>query len=256
MGPEQFDVHALLEREHWWFTARRHIVEQVIHSLLPPGTGRGVVDVGCGTGANLGSLADRYTCTGIDPSAQAIAYAQHRYPDVNFVCGIAPHDLGEAAAAADLILLMDVLEHVAEDRQLLAGLVAVAKPGAHLLLTVPADMALWSAHDVSFGHYRRYDRLTLERVWTGLPVAVKMLSYFNARLYPVVKMVRVLSQWRGRAGGYAGTDLSRPPRLANRILHATFAGESKRLLACLEGQPGGAYRSGVSLIAVLEKTRR
>ena len=41
---------------------------------------------------------------------------------------------------------------------MLSGLLAAAAPGAYFLLTVPADESLWSEHDESFGHYRRYDR--------------------------------------------------------------------------------------------------
>jgi SAM-dependent methyltransferase len=251
MGPEQFRLHAELEERHWWFTARRRIVRDIVQRILPADEGRVVVDVGCGTGANIASLADRYTAVGIDPSREAIAYARERYPRVRFLSGFAPADLGSVAEQADLFLLNDVLEHVPDDRGLLSDILAAARPGAQVLITVPADMSLWSEHDVAFGHYRRYDARGLEQVWEGLPVTVRMLSYFNARLFPAVKAIRTVSRWRGAASGRSGTDLSSPARVVNRVLEAVFAGETRRVVGCLDRRPPRGYRFGVSLVAVL-----
>jgi SAM-dependent methyltransferase len=252
VGPEQFALHAELEETHWWFAARRRITCDIVHRLLPE-PGATVVDVGGGTGANIAALADRYEAIGIDPSEQGITYARARYPQVRFLSGSAPEDLGEIAGRADLFLLMDVLEHVPDDRRLLADLLASSKPGAHVLLTVPADMSLWSEHDVAFGHYRRYNEQLLRRVWDGLPVEVRMLSYFNARLFPAVKVVRTLNRWRGGASGRSGTDLSRPPELVNRLLCSLFAGERTVLAERLDGHRQRGYRFGVSLMAVLQR---
>ncbi|MGC4001909.1 MAG: hypothetical protein QM811_01660 [Pirellulales bacterium] len=66
--------------------------------------------------------------------------------------------MGDDLRNADLVMLNDVLEHVRDDFLLLSRVMAELRPGAICLLTVPADMALWSPHDVAFGHYRRYDR--------------------------------------------------------------------------------------------------
>jgi SAM-dependent methyltransferase len=253
MGPEQFRLHAELEERHWWFVGRRTIACEIVERILPPGRGRTVVDVGCGTGANIASLADRYEAVGIDPSAAAISYARERYPDVTFLCGSAPNGLGSIAADADLFLLMDVLEHVPDDRQLLGDLVGVSKPGSHILLTVPADMSLWSEHDVAFGHYRRYDLPLLREVWNGLPVTPRLVSYFNARLFPAVKAVRTVSRWRGGASGRSGTDLSSPPPVLNRVLSQVFAGEARRLVGCLDAVHPAGYPFGVSLVAVLRR---
>ena len=126
------------------------------------------------------------------------------------------------------------------------------RPGAFLLVTVPANLGLWSRHDESFGHYRRYDARRLAQVWEGLPVRPLLTSYFNSRLYPLVKLVRTINRWRGEASGVAGTDFRIPARPVNRFMEAVFAGESRRLCRKLHGR-GAAYRQGVSLIALLER---
>ena len=178
--------------------------------------------------------------------------ARQRFPRVRFIAGHAPHDLGELAGRAQLFMLTDVLEHVADDYAMLSELLAAASVGSHFLLTVPADESLWSEHDESFGHYRRYSGERLAGVWAGLPVTTLLISHFNSRLLPVVRSVRAWNRRRGRAAGRAGTDFWLPGRPANAILTAIFAGEGRRLVAAVRGRRRG-YRSGASLVALLRR---
>ena len=254
MQSDQFQLHADIENRHWWFCGRRRIVRRLLAEIAAPRTGRRIVDVGCGTGANIASLADAYACHGIDPSAEGIRLARERFPAVRFTCGLAPNAFGPEERDADVMLAMDVMEHVADDFLFASSLLAVLEPGRHLLVTVPADETLWSPHDVNFGHYRRYSRERLERVWQGLPVTPLLVSHYMARLLPVVRTVRTVNRWRGRAAGAAGTDFALPPAWINRGLEDTFAGEAARLVETMRN-PGRAYRKGVSLMAILRRER-
>lgn len=252
MQHEQFQLHADIEQRHWWFVGRRRIISQLVAEVLPASPRTHIIDVGCGTGGNIASLADRYRCVGIDTSAEAVQLARQRFPHVQFIAGRAPEALGELAAQAQLFLLCDVLEHVPDDFAMISELLAAAAPGAYFLLTVPADESLWSPHDESFGHFRRYDRRRLEAIWAGLPVTPLLVSYFNARLSPLLRIVRAWNQRRRRAAGAAGTDFWLPNRPVNCLLTATLAGEGKRLLAALRGRRGG-YMAGASLVALLRR---
>lgn len=254
MQSEQFQLHAQIEERHWWFVARRRILREIVRTISPPSPRRDsvIIDVGCGTGANLAAFCGEYRCVGIDTSAEGIALAQRRFPDTTFVCGQAPRDMMRWMDSASVILLTDVLEHVADDRRLLRDIVDACPPEAQLLITVPADMRLWSPHDKAFGHYRRYEMDELADLWGDLPVKVRLLSYFNSRLYPVVRAVRRVSRIRGQAAGAANTDFKLPARPVNSCLDAVFAGERRRLRRAIDGGNVG-YRRGVSLIAVLKR---
>lgn len=252
MQSEQYQLHAKIEDRHWWFVARRQIVRELLQRYLPPSPQRAIVDVGCGTGANLASFAQDYDCLGIDPSPDAVAFAQQRFPHAQFICGLAPRDLGTWSATADAFLLMDVLEHVPDDFAMFSELLAAAKPGALFVVTVPADASLWSPHDEAFGHYRRYDAQRLERVWQGLPVESLLLSHYSSRLYPVVRCVRTAGRLWGRGSGEAGTDFRILPGPLNRGLTKLFAGESRRLHRVAAGH-APPYSRGVSLIALLRR---
>jgi SAM-dependent methyltransferase len=190
-----------------------------------------VLDCGCGTGGNICAFPPEHRRIGVDPSPDAIAIARAKCPGVEFVQGMVPDDVAAELAAADLVLLTDVLEHVEGDRELLSGIVGGMKPGAHLLITVPADPGLWSPHDVAHGHFRRYTAGTLPLLWKDLPVEVRLLSPFNRRLYPLVWLARQVTRALGRGAGAAGTDLRVPPGPLNRL-------SSRSSLARRTGFPG------------------
>ncbi len=261
MDTAQFQLHAAIEERHWWFTARRTILGRLVghlhdHHQLRAADRSGekplLIDVGCGTGANLAAFAKTFRCLGVDTSPEAIQLAKQRYPHVEFRHGYAPDDLLDSLRMASVVTLNDVLEHVRDDFLLFSRIFAELSPGAICVLTVPADPAIWSGHDLSFGHYRRYVRERLEMLWQDLPIKAHLVSHFNARLYPLIRAVRTLNNWRGATGGVAGTDFKIPPAPLNHLLESCFHGESQRLLGALRGQRPG-YSHGASLVAILER---
>ena len=136
----QFRLHADIEDHHWWFRARRQIMRALALRILTPGNGT-VIDVGCGTGANLAALAEDYSVLGIDASSDAIDFARQRFPRVDFLCDEIPVELGAEYAHPRLFLLMDVLEHVPNDAEFLHDVISMLVPGDAVLLTVPANMS-------------------------------------------------------------------------------------------------------------------
>jgi SAM-dependent methyltransferase len=250
---DQFQVHVAVEDRHWWFVGRRKILLDIASAVLPPSKDRLVIDVGCGTGANAAAFAHRYRCVGIDISDEAIQAAKSRFPGVEFICGAAPADLGDLARQADLFVVSDVIEHIADELRFVSDLVAAMKPGALLLITVPADPALWTQHDESFGHFRRYLPSTLREVWSSLPVSEIGLAAFNTRLYPAIKAVRFMNRKLGRTSGAAGTDFAMPVWPVNDLLTRVLAGESRSLVNELATGARHEPSRGVSLVAVLRR---
>ena len=251
MKAPQFTLLSQMEERHCWFLGRRRIAQELVRCILPPSKEKTILDIGCGTGGNIAAFADEYRCIGIDPSPEAITLAQRRFPQVQFLQGFPPDGIGPLIPAADLFLLMDVLEHIPDDSLFLSELIGHAKPGSTVLITVPADMNLWSQHDVSFGHHRRYERDGLQRLWVDQPVKTLLLSYYNAYLHPFIRVVRQINQHRGDTYGQAGTDFKLPISPVNRLLEATFSSEAKVLLELLKGRRPYGFAHGVSLIALL-----
>lgn len=253
MTPEQFELHARIEDIHWWFVGRKHIVSTLVQATVFDEGEKILIDLGCGTGGNVGVFQDKFNCIGVDISEYAIHFAKKRFPNVNFICGTFGKTLCPIFEKADIVLLLDVLEHIENDSQFLRNLIINMKQGAYLLMTVPSDMSLWSPQDEFLGHFRRYSFKELLAMFTELPVSIKLLSYYNSLLYPIVKAVRMVTNLRGRTWGKAGTDLSIPPWPINTFLTKIFASESKCLLKRIDHPSMPLFPFGVSLISILKK---
>ncbi len=63
-------------------------------------------------------------------------------------------ELPMRTGSLDLVTAFDVLEHIEEDYLAAAEITRVLRPGGAALIAVPADMALWSAHDEAVNHVR------------------------------------------------------------------------------------------------------
>jgi hypothetical protein len=138
------------------------------------------------------------------------------------------------------VLLLDVLEHLEHPEKLLAGLRATFPRLRRILVTVPARAELWSNYDERFGHFRRYDKLGLERLLEGQSgFHVETCRYFFRALYPAMRGAALLPA--GRA------TVVRPPQLP--VVHLLFA----RLLTLTDRLlPSTWY--GSSLLAVVSVT--
>lgn len=248
MKAAQFAAHARLEERHWWFTARREILLRLLRAVTP--AGGAVADIGCGTGGNAAAFAAAgFDTIGFDPSREAIALATARFPDTTFRCTDDPADAAGHLASGGTVVMTDVLEHVDDDGALLGSAVRATPPGGHLILTVPADPTLWSQHDVTFGHRRRYRLDEFRDLWRESPVSERLCTHYNARLRPLIAPYRRLaSTARATQGGDLDTPLG-PLNLACRLL---FGSEAAPLVRGLD-RARPPFRRGVSLVAVLRR---
>lgn len=249
----QFQVHEAFEQTHWWFTARRQIIRALVGAIAPASHESLIIDIGSGTGGIVAALSADYACIGVDRDSTAVAIAQGRHAATKFLNREAPQGVQSELHHAKVVLLLDVLEHIEDDFLFLSGVLAAVQPGTFVLITAPADGDLWSKHDISFGHFRRYDRSRLMATWAGLPASCHMCSYFNSRLYAPIKWIRRINNRLGRTAGKEGTDFAQPPRLINWLLHTIFAGEASVLAGALASGRVSAYDRGVSLAAVLRR---
>jgi len=242
---EAFDRMAAIDGEHWWFTARRRIVRALIdhHAALPERAR--ILEVGCGTGSNLALLQHYGTVDAIEPDGPARALAIER-SGIAVQGGLLPDGVTLDAGAYDLIVMLDVLEHIPDDAGALAFLHDKLATGGRLLLTVPAAPWMWSAHDLAHHHQRRYTAATLTRVVERSGYRVRHITHFNTLLFPAIAAVRVLGKLLGRE---SGGDDAMPPAVLNHALAATFGAERHWVAR-------GSFPVGVSLGLVAEPVIR
>jgi SAM-dependent methyltransferase len=215
-----YENMAQIDRNHWWFAARRRIISGLIERQAKPREGARILEVGCGTGSNLELLARYGAVEAIEPDDATRAFAAER-SGLPIASGTLPGGAAIDDGAYDLVALFDVLEHIPDDRGALAELAAKIAPGGRLLMTVPAMPWLWSAHDVAHHHHRRYTAQSLRAVLDAAGLEPLYLSYFNTFLFPLVAAARGWGKLRGREGG----DDAIPSPLINRALQGIFATE-------------------------------
>lgn len=217
-----FDRMAEIDANHWWFVARRRIIAQFLSERMARSDGAPlrILEIGCGTGSNLRMLQTFGHVEAIEPDAGARQVALDRF-DVAISAGALPDQLGVADRCYDLIVMLDVLEHIEDDQAALQQVKRLLKPGGKLLLTVPAMPLLWSSHDEAHHHFRRYTTKALTRALTDAHYAIQHRSHFNTLLFPMICAARLAGWITRRTGG----DDAMPGPLLNRVLGAIFAVE-------------------------------
>ncbi len=241
MDPSLYPRMAAVEDAHWWFAARRAIVGRLLDRLeLAPDAA--ILEPGCGTGGNFPMLARRGRLFAMDNDPAALRFAAARGL-AELAEGALPDQIPFDGVRFDLAVMTDVLEHLDDPAGALRALHARLKPGGALLITVPAGPWMWSDHDLTHHHRRRFRAAELNALLGAGGFAIAYLSHYNFVLFPLIAGARILQRLRPGASSTPRHDLAMPPAPLNRALRAVFA--SERLLI-------GSVRVpfGVSLIAL------
>lgn len=231
-----------VQERHWWYTARRKILERVLRQTYAEGLPSGsLYDLGCGVGANLPVLEKFGPTLGIDMSPEAIDFCRARgrtnvqVADLNRLDGIPD-------ASGAVVVLADVIEHLDDEGPCLSAAYRALAPGGALIVTVPAFMFLWSPADDLNHHRRRYTAQSLRRVIEP-QFRIQHLTYFNSLLFGLVVAGRVVEKVLHRGGD----DMAHvPPPVINRTLATVFGAEAGVV-------PNKTLPFGVSILCVARK---
>ena len=218
-------VHAERDRNHWWFRGRLQVLLGVLERSIPCRPAR-ILELGCGTGNVMSALSGLGQVVGMEVREEFVSKACATGLDVRR--GVLPGDLVVPPGWADVVLMLDVLEHLDDDVAALKTAAKALREGGMLVATVPAYGWLWSAHDVVLGHHRRYSAGTLAAAVLRAGFAVDRVSYFNTLLFPALAAVRAWKRLRQNTDH----DLHAPPETVNNILAAIFALERFAIARC------------------------
>ncbi len=127
--------------------------------------------------------------------------------------------------SADLVLVMDVLEHVDNDVALLCDYISKVPRGTTFVISVPAFSFLWSSHDVFLEHKRRYSLSELEHTVRESGLHVKFSSYYYAAVFPIAAISRLAGKFNATDNCEPRSQLKRHSRPINKALYAMCQAE-------------------------------
>jgi SAM-dependent methyltransferase len=224
MDAEAYKEMIELQEEHWWFVARRDVIQSFIKMQMPQGSGSKVLEIGCGVGGNVGLLSQSGQYRGIDMHKPAIDYCSEKYPQFEFQC-TRVEDIPQEFSSNkfDSIYLLDVLEHIDDQVAILKSTQNYLTQSGKILLTVPAFKFLWSPHDDFVHHVRRYTKAGLKKVLEDSGYKVERISYFNSILFPLALIQRLGMRMLNKK---LNTHLSTPPTIVNWLFKVIFTQEA------------------------------
>jgi SAM-dependent methyltransferase len=229
-------------RRHPWWHARAALAVAALkdNAILPPAS---ILDVGCGWGTNLQALEEAgYRTVGLDVSRQILELIDR--PARELIEADLNHLPPEAHDRYDGLLLLDVIEHLDDDRGALSRVVKLVRPGGLVVVSVPALPELFSEYDEIQGHRRRYLPESLRAACAGTGVTVRNIFWWGAWMVPVLRRMRRNSKSKGGPAAKTYADYLRlPPWPVPLVMKLLLAREKGPALK-------GRLRTGTSLFMI------
>ncbi|HKG60890.1 MAG TPA: class I SAM-dependent methyltransferase [Pyrinomonadaceae bacterium] len=220
MQSHHYPILYEVEDTHWWYVGRRRIIQSLVEKISTTLKTEKILDVGCGTGANLKMLAAYGKAEGVDISPQAVDFCHER--GLSSVKLGAIEQLPYESDSFELVTALDVIEHLDDDVAGLREMRRVLRPQGRILVFVPAFMFLWGVQDDVSHHRRRYTLPRLLKAVEQAGFSVEWSSYANISFFLPVLVVRSVMRWLGlRAATEYGINIS----LMNGPFSALFAAE-------------------------------
>ena len=204
--PQEMQQHtyAIMDRvedSHWWFVGRRAILETFLRGIVAKADAANnvpvpprILDIGCGTGANLEMLAQFGSAEGVDVSDDALEFCRRKGLTVQK--GLA-ESLPYADGSFDITTALDVVEHLDDDVAGLSEMHRVTKTGGHSLIFVPAFMWLWGVQDDVSNHRIRYTKKQIVERIEKAGFTVERATYANFTFFAPILGGRTLMKLTG-----------------------------------------------------------
>lgn len=170
--------------DHWYYKTKARMLIKYVND-----SNRTALDIGAGIGFFSKFLLRNTSINNViclDSSYDKDSVSMHHGKEIIFKRELS------GRVTADLVILMDVLEHIEDDTEFLTRFVKYSEPGTNFFITVPAFNFLWSTHDVFLEHKRRYNIKTLRKTINASGLEIKSLHYYYAFIFPIVLIVRFI----------------------------------------------------------------
>lgn len=198
MQQHTYEIMNRVEDKHWWFVGRRAILESfldgIVKTIRNPQSAIRILDVGCGTGANLEMLANFGESEGVDVSDDALEFCKAKGLKVHK--GLA-EELPFEDESFDVVTALDVVEHLDDDISGLKEMNRVMKKSGRALIFVPAFMWLWGVQDDISNHRIRYTKRQIVERLEKSGFEIERATYANWTFFAPILAGRTLMKITG-----------------------------------------------------------
>jgi SAM-dependent methyltransferase len=186
MDLKESDILGAGVSDHWYYRSKAEAISRLLCNVQP----KSILDIGAGSGFFSRYLLDGTTAH----EAWCVDNAYDRDSDsfqidkpIHFRQSIDNNE-------SDLVLLVDVLEHIDDDVGFLRSYVNKVPHGAKFLISVPAFEFLWSGHDIFLEHRRRYQLEQIKEVAQHAGLSVSRGAYYFGGVFPIAAAMRLVSR--------------------------------------------------------------
>jgi len=190
-----------------------------------------ILEIGCGTGEVTKYLQKYGDVIGLDYSDDAIEFCKLKNLKNIFKKDVVEIDVKEFInkyGKFDLILTLDVMEHIREDVAVFKKIKQMLTKTGVYIATVPAYKFLWSEHDESLHHVRRYHSLELLKKLENTGFKILKKTYFVSTMFPVIAFFRLWNNFFTRHE-YPETSYVKLPKFLNELMYKVLKLETKMI---------------------------
>lgn len=253
MKEEVYHSNYQVESNYFWFLSRNAIVFETFEKLCNSNnelTNQNVLDIGCGTGGFSKILQiNGYNVYGLDTEPLALDYCRKRGLKNLYNCYI--HEINDKIKENEngqlvefkTAFALDVIEHIEDDNKAVNDIYDLLPKGGYLVATVPAYQWLWSQHDITHMHYRRYNLGNFTNLLKSNNFHINYSSYFNTLLFPAVVTKRYLDKLTNKVNH---DPVDKVSDSMNKLLKSIFDKEKSLI-------PNIKLPFGLSIIVVAQK---
>jgi 2-polyprenyl-3-methyl-5-hydroxy-6-metoxy-1,4-benzoquinol methylase len=178
-----------VDKNHFWKISRRRLILEWLQRYAQDKRGLKILDIGGACSILSSDMRKLGQVTVIEPDSETVKIAKELFAiDIRY--GKLPNDI-PVEGLYDVVTLLDVLEHIDDDKEAIKSVWKLLRPGGLFLCTVPAFQWLWSSHDVALHHKRRYHCKGLFNLLQAAGFEIKRFSYYTSLFFPITVLHRL-----------------------------------------------------------------
>ena len=179
--------YEIASQDHFWMQWRFFVFERLLKRIgVSMGKHLRVLEIGCGTGIFLRQMEQKtgWNIDGDDINFEALNDSVAKRSRLLFYNVM--EERAEFRQLYDIVILMDVLEHIENPAEFLKACFFHLRPGGVLIINIPAIQRMYSVYDEIMGHLRRYDREKLLKELDSITSSKIITAYWGITLLPML----------------------------------------------------------------------